>query len=80
MPLNVVPLADGTLNIAMKRAAVTNIRVARNFQVSIDVSFTRDNGILREFKQSLCEARISAGRIIIVVNGLGCANEPFARD
>ena len=64
MPLNVVPLADTTLNI----------------EVSIGVSFTRNNGIVREFKQYLCGARISVGRINIVVNGLGCANEPFARD
>jgi hypothetical protein len=80
MPLNVVPLADGTLNVAMKRAAFANIGVVRNFQISIGVCFRRENGIVREFKQSFCGMRISAGRIIILVNGLGCANEPFARD
>lgn len=44
MPLNVVPLADGTLNVAMKRAAFANIGVVRNFQISIGVCFRRENG------------------------------------
>ena len=63
-----VPLADGTLKVAMNMAALANTGVVMNVKVRIRLCFARDDRILCELKQLPCRECISGGLVIIVVN------------
>ena len=80
MPFNVVALADAIPNVAKNVAALANTDAAKHVRVCIRVCPKRDIIVVSELRECVRRGYISVGRIIIVVNGLIGANEPFVRD